>query len=175
MTKRWILSFLALLAGLAATTASANQAGPAGDPQYFIEGLACQGGKFSVKLPPTLPALLALAPRHGEKSLGTERWEGYTTTRKKIWFDGLVIDLVTYSNDPERYSLSAVTIRGAAWARLAPFAVGEDVDAVRAKLGDVSKDDWQLRSIYAGESESVRFETTKAGKVSAVIYECYTG
>lgn len=37
----------ACLALLAAVAAWANQAGPAGDPQYFVEGLTCQGGKKS--------------------------------------------------------------------------------------------------------------------------------
>ena len=168
-------TLLGLLAAFLALPCVANQAGPAGDPQYFVEGLACQGGKFSLTLPATLPALLALAPRHGEKNLETQRWEGYTTTHKQIFFDGLAVDVITYSNDPDKYSLGSVTIRSAAWARLAPFAVGEDVDSVRAKLGPIANDDWQLRSVYAGENESVRFQATRGGKVSAIIYECYTG
>ena len=160
---------------LSALPCLANQAGPAADPLTFVEGLACQGGKLSLRLPSTLPGLLALAARHGEKKLETQRWEGYTTTRTQVLFDGLAVDLVTYSNDPNKYSLERATIRSAAWAKLAPFAVGEDIDAVRATLGDLAKDDWQLRSVYSSENESIRFETTKAGKVSAIIYECYTG
>ena len=166
---------VAVLLAVSAGTGSANQAGPAGDPQYFVEGLACQGGKFSLRLPAKFPELLALAPKHGEQRLETQRWEGYTTTHKRIWFDGLSMDLITYSNDPDKYSLAGLTIRSAAWAKISPFAVGEPIDAVRAKLGDIAKDDVQLRSIYSGESESVRFETNRAGNVSAVIYECYTG
>ena len=174
MTKLRKALFAAFL-GLLGTTASANQAGPAGDPQYFVEGLACQGGKFGLRLPAKLPALLALGPKHGEQRLETQHWDGYTTTRKRIWFDGLSMDLVTYSNDPDKYSLETLTIRSEAWAKLAPFAVGDSIDAIRAKLGDVAKDDWQLRSVYAGESESVHFETMRAGNVSAIIYQCYTG
>jgi hypothetical protein len=165
----------ALLACLAAATASANQAGPAGDPQYFVEGLTCLGGKYGLRLPATLPGLLALGPRTAVERLDTQRWEGYTTTHQRIRLDGLSMHVITYSNDPNRYSLASLTIRSAAWTRLAPFAVGESVDEIRARLGDVAKDDWQLRSIYAGESESVHFETTRAGRVSAIIYECYTG
>ena len=168
-------TIIALVAVLAVFPCLANQAGPAADPQVFVEGLHCQTGRFALRLPATLPALLALAERHGEKSLETQRWDGYTTTRKRIWFDGLDLSLVTYSNDASRYSLETVTIRSAAWARLAPFAVGDDVDSVRATLGNAARDDWQLRSVYAGENESVRFRTTKAGKVSAILYECYTG
>jgi hypothetical protein len=169
------LTCLALLTGLAGATAWANQAGKAGDPQYFVEGLACQGGKFGLDLPAKLPALLAMGPRVGEEGLETQRWEGYTTTRKRIRFHGLTADVITYSNDPDKYSLASLTITSAAWANLAPFAVGESIDATRAKLGSIAQDDEQLRSIYAGENESVRFETTRAGKVKAIIYECYTG
>ena len=175
MIKLFAVPCLAWLTGFATAAAWGNQAGPAGDPQYFVEGLTCQGGKFSLRLPATLPALLALGPRLGEESLETQRWAGYTTTRKRLRFDGLSIEVVTYSNDAGKYSLAAATIRSAAWAKLAPFTVGETTEAVRAKLGSVSKDDVQLRSIYAGENESVHFETTRAGKVSAIIYECYTG
>ncbi|GAC1376570.1 MAG: hypothetical protein NVS3B3_15740 [Aquirhabdus sp.] len=164
----------ALLACLAVETGSANQAGPAGDPQYFVEGLACQSGKYGLRLPATLPGLLALGPRPAVKGLGTQRWKGYTTTYKRIRFDGLSMDLITYSNDPNRYSLASLTIRSTAWTMLAPFAVGESVDDIRARFGDVAKDDWQLRSIYSGENESVHFDT-RAGRVSAIIYECYTG
>ena len=169
---KWILAFTSVATGF---TASANQAGPAGDPQYFVEGLACQGGKFGLRLPAALPALLALGAKPGEETFETQRWEGYTTTHKRIRFDGMSVDLIAYSNDPNKYSLAGVTIRSAAWAKLAPFAVGEPIDAVRAKLGSIAKDDLQLRSIYAGENESVRFETTRGGNVSAIIYECYTG
>jgi hypothetical protein len=175
MARSFAAACLAVLTGFAGPSAWANQAGPAGDPQYFVEGLACQGGKFSLRLPATLPALLALGPKVGEESLETQRWEGYTTTRKRVRFDGLSIDVVTYSNDAKKYSLAAVTIRSAAWAKLAPFTVGETTEAARAKLGSVANDDVQLRSIYAGENESVRFETTRAGRVAAIIYECYTG
>src|SRR5258706_13700681 len=125
---------LALLPGLAGAAAWANQAGPAGDPQYFVEGLACQGGKFSLKLPATLPALLALGPRPRVERLETQRWEGYTTTHERVLFDGLYVDLIAYSNDPGRYSRAKVTIRSSSWARLVPFAFRPPSHAVRGKL-----------------------------------------
>ncbi len=164
---------LGLLA-LAASRAQANQAGKAGDPQYFLEGMRCLGEPFGLRLPSTLPELLALGAVQSEQVLEVEQWEGYKATRKIVRFKGLALGLVTYSNDPRRYSLASAEVRSRDWLRLTPFAVGESTEAVRQRLGDVAEDDMTLRSLYSGESDSVRFET-RAGRVSAVIYECYTG
>ena len=41
-------------------------------------------------------------------------------------------------------------------------------------LGSVAQYDQYMRSIYAGESDCVRFESRR-GRVTAVLYECYTG
>jgi hypothetical protein len=169
-----LCAIVAALAAAASSPVTANQAGPAGDPEYFVEGLRCLDGRHSMRLPKTLPALVKLAPVLKVEDLGTERWEGYTTTRRRFFFAGLTVGLVAYSNDANRYSLERVEIRGGQWARIAPFAVGEAIDSVRGKLGQIADDDVELRSIYQGENESVRFKT-KAGAVSAVIYQCYTG
>jgi hypothetical protein len=67
-----------------------------------------------------------------------------------------------------------VEIRSAAWARIAPFAVGEGVAGVRKRLGSIADADGELRSTYSGENESLRFETA-SGKVTAILYACYTG
>jgi hypothetical protein len=159
---------------LACATAQANQAGPAGDPEYFVEGLRCLGGKHSLVLPPTLPALLALAPGVRVKELRKERTDGNVLVHQLVSYDGLTINLIAYGRDPDRYSLEKVEIRSAAWARLSPFTVGKMIDEARAVLGPVSKDDDALRSVYSGENESLRFET-RSDRVSAIVYECYTG
>jgi hypothetical protein len=143
-------------------------------PQVFIEGLSCTNGKYGMRLPATLPKLLALAPVTKEEPQETERWDGYTTTRKRIHFEGLSMDIVTFSNNPNRYMVAAAELRSPAWARLTPFAVGESITAVRAKLGKPAEADEPLRATYAGENESLRFQT-RAGRVTAVVYECYTG
>ena len=159
---------------LAWGVACANQAGPAGDPEYFVEGLRCLGGKHSLVLPPTLPALLAMAPGVHVKDLRKERVEADVLVHRLVRFDGLDIALIAYGRDPHRYSLEKVEIRGSAWARVSPFAVGQTIDEARSILGPISKDDVTLRSVYSGENESLRFET-RGDRVSAVVYECYTG
>jgi hypothetical protein len=85
------------------------------------------------------------------------------------------MDVITYSNDPNRYSLASLTIRSAAWTRLAPFAVGESVDEIRAEARRRREGRLAAAVDLRRESESVHFETTRAGRVSAIIYECYTG
>ena len=153
---------------------TASIAGQAGEPQYFIEGLSCVGEPYGLKLPATLPELLAMSSVQSEQELQVEQWDGYTATRKTIRFKGLVVGLVTYSNDSKRYSLTSVEIRSSSWASLSPFRVGQSTAEVRQKLGGAGEDDSNLRSVYAGENESVHFET-RASHVTAVIYECYTG
>ena len=174
MKRGRLFALAAALAAAAISPAIANQAGPAGDPEYFVEGLRCLEGKHSLQLPKTLPALRNLAPVLKVEDLGVERWQGYTTIHRRIRFAGLTVGVVAYSNDANRYSLERVEIRGAQWARIAPFAVGETIESVRGKLGEIAVDDVTLRSIYSGENESLHFET-KSGKVSAIIYQCYTG
>jgi len=164
-----------LAAALACGAAHANQAGPAGDPEYFVEGLRCLDGKHSLVLPPTLPALVAMAPGVQVQDLRKEtNGDGETLVHQLVRYPGLAIQLVAYGRDRNRYSLEKVEIRSADWARLSPFAVGRTIGEARGILGEISKDDETLRSVYQGENESVRFET-KGERVSAIIYECYTG
>ncbi|HUL94947.1 MAG TPA: hypothetical protein VLT89_02990 [Usitatibacter sp.] len=161
-------------AALAGTAAHANQAGPAGDPEYYVEGLRCLGGKYSLTLPATLPRLMAVGPGARVEVLRREESDGDLLVHERVRFDGLILTLIAYGRDPDRYSLEKVEIRSATWGGLSPFTVGQDVDEARDVLGAVAHDDVQLRSVYSGENESLRFET-KAGRVAAVVYECYTG
>jgi len=149
-------------------------AGQAGEPEYFLEGMRCLGGPFGLRLPSTLPELLAMAPVLSEQVLQVEQWEGYKAIRKTVRFAGLTLGLVTFSNDPKRYALASAEIRSQDWLRIAPFGVGQGTGVVRKRLGRVAEDDLDLRSIYSGENESVRFQS-RSGRVTAVIYECYIG
>jgi len=151
-----------------------SQAGAAGNPEVFVEGLACNGGAHGLRLPATLPELMRLGRVQQETVQGTERWEGYTATRKTVSFQGLVLGIVTFSNQADRYMLSSAEISSASWQKLSPYVVGQPVKTVRSVLGAAAADDEQLRSTYTGESDSIRFETT-GGKVSKVVYQCYTG
>lgn len=147
---------------------------PSGEPEYFIEGMRCAGGKFGLRMPPSLPAVMALGQVMSKQILKTEQWEGYTTLHTRLQFDGMTLELIAFSNDPARYMLASIDIRSPAWARLSPFRVGQPVKDARKLLGPDAQEDTQFKALYAGENESVRFET-RANKVSAVIYQCYTG
>lgn len=173
MKPLWALAATVLLLSSSAPCV-AGHAGKAGEPEYFLEGMRCLEGPFAVRLPATLPELLAMAPVLSQQVLQVEQWEGYKATRKKVRFAGLTLGLVTFSNDPGRYSLASAEIRSEAWLRISPFGVGQDIDVIRRRLGRVAEDDLDLRSVYSGENESVHFQT-RSGRVTAVIYECYTG
>ncbi|RQP26293.1 hypothetical protein [Piscinibacter terrae] len=153
---------------------SVSLAGAAGNPEVFIEGLTCSAGAHGLRMPATLPELMRLGRVQQESVQGVEQWEGYTATRKTVSFPGLVLGIVTFSNQADRYMLSSAEISAATWQKLSPYAVGQPVKAVRSVLGAASADDTELRSTYTGENDSIRFETV-GGKVSKIVYQCYTG
>ena len=152
----------------------ANQAGPGPDPQYFLAGMRCVGGSYGLRLPATLPALNTMAPLVSTLILEVEKHEGYTATRKVLRFKGLTLGVVTFSNDPTRYALDSAEISSSAWRNIAPFRVGQRIEAAHKLLGVIADPDLYLRSTYTGEAESVRFES-RSGRITSVIYECYTG
>ena len=165
-----VVHAVAVLVAFSATC----RAGQAGEPEYFVENMRCLGEPFGLSLPPSLPELMAMAPVLSEQVQQVEQWEGYTSTAKTVRFKGLTLGLITFSNDPKRYSLSSAQVLSPAWARLSHFKVGQIAAAVHAVFGSVGEDDTDLRSKYSGENEGVRFET-REGHVTRVIYECYTG
>ena len=103
-----------------------------------------------------------------------EKWEGYTATRKYVYFSGLTLGLVVFSNDPNRYMVSFAEVTGPQWSQVAPFHVGESLQSIQHKLGSAAANDPELKASYGSESDSIRFESAE-GKIKKVTYACYTG
>jgi hypothetical protein len=126
----------------------------------------------SVRLPTKLSQLRALGRITDEQTIHVQEWDGYRTVEKTLRFEGLYVQVITFSNDPERYSLAAVYIESPSW-RLSPFRVGQPASEALARLGargSSSSGTWR----FSGESEALHLES-RSGRVHRVVYECYTG
>ncbi|HEY1092128.1 MAG TPA: hypothetical protein VGE47_13630 [Burkholderiaceae bacterium] len=137
-----------------------------------VPQLSCAGGAYGTRLPKGLSALRALGRIRDEQILRVEKWDGYTAIEKMIRFDGLYVQVITFSNDPERYNLAGVFIESSRWD-IAPIRVGQPAAPLLARLGakNTSRD---ATVKFTGESDSLFIES-RAGKVFRVVYDCYTG
>lgn len=140
----------------------------------YVEQFSCESGPFGLRLPQQLPNVMKLGSIEKEIIQNIEKWDGYTATRKYIEFRGLTLGLVTFSNDLNRYMVSFAEITSPRWSRIAPFRVGESVEAVRRKLGSSTTHDPELIAKYGSEGGDISFQSTR-GTIVKVTYACYTG
>ena len=146
--------------------------GSADPVRVALPGFQCTGMAQSVRLPSKLSQLRQLGRVTHEQVVHTQEWDGYKAVEKLIRFEGMRLRVVTFTNDPEKYSLSGAYIESSAW-NLSPFPIGQPIRAAVSRLGvtnPASNAVWQ----FSGESESLYLESRK-GKVFRVVYECYTG
>jgi hypothetical protein len=154
-----VLPLLCLQAGAATTEVS-------------LQSYACTSKAAGISLPKKLSSIRALGPRTAEESGDSQQWDGYTSTERTLHFKGMSLQLVTFSNDPERYLLSTATIDSGRWS-LSAIRIGQPTNQAFAALGYHGKPiDGSWR--FVGESESLYLEA-RAGKVSKLVFECYTG
>ena len=125
-------------------------------------------------LPVDARQIRSMAPLIREAVSEVERWDGYTATRRTLYFDGLELGLVEFSNGPSRVMVTHAEITSPKWNRLLPFKIRQPISAARDVLGDHAKDDAVLVRSYASESDSVQFRTS-GGSVVGVSYSCYSG
>lgn len=83
----------------------------ASDKSYIVN-FSCESAPFGLHLPASYLNLLRIAPVKSNAVTETENWEGYTTGRRDIAFDGLFLRVITFSNDPERYMVALATVTG---------------------------------------------------------------
>jgi len=145
----------------------------AADPiSVNLPGFHCTGMKESVRLPGKLSQLRKLGKLNEEQTIRVEEWDGYTAIEKLLRFNGLYVQVITFTNDPERYNLAAVYVETPGWS-VSPVRVGVAADEPLSRLGAIRpgpSGTWR----FAGESDSLYVEA-RNGKVFRVVYECYTG
>jgi len=159
---------------IAALLASTVSVCAFGQESVYMEDIRCVGGPFGMKLPKDARKLLSMARLVSEAVDEVERWDGYTATRKTLYFDGLELGVVELSNDPARLMVTHADITNAKWNHLLPFKIRQPVSVARAVLGGFAKDDARLSRSYASESDSLQFRTS-GGRLFGVSYSCYSG
>ena len=116
--------------------------------------------------------LRSLGKLISEETFRVEEWEGYKAIERLLRFNGLSVQVITFTNAPERYSLAAVYLESSVWS-LGPYRVGQPAAPLVKQLGAKnfsSNATWH----FNGESESLQIEA-RSGKVHRIVYECYTG
>ncbi len=163
-----MLHRLCVAVGVAALTVIA-----AAEPvSVNLPGFHCTGMKESVRLPGKLSQLRKLGKLNDEQTIHVEEWDGYKAIEKLLRFDGLHVQVITFTNDSERYNLAAVYIEAPGWS-VSPVRVGALASEPLSRLGAVKPEPngtWR----FAGESDSLYVEA-RNGRVFRVVYECYTG
>jgi hypothetical protein len=139
--------------------------------EVSARSVSCFGGAYGARLPGKLSELRQLGEVRVEQPVRVEEWDGYKAIEKRLQFDGLSVNIITFSNDPERYSLASLSVQSSRWS-VSPFRVGEPPVSLFELLGVklVSTGAWR----FQGESDSLYVEV-REGKVVRIAYECYTG
>jgi hypothetical protein len=161
--RYWIVSFCLL--GQFSTQAAESTS-------VQLPGFSCVGGAESIKLPSRLSQVRAMAHLQKQEVVHTEQWDGYKAIEIAHYFPGLVVVAVTFTNEPERYNLSAARIFDAEWS-LSPFQIGQRVEPHLRRLGVTGKvkdGTWRID----GETDGLVLEV-KGGRIVDITYDCYTG
>ena len=138
------------------------------------EPVRCMNGPFGLKLPPDLRQVRALGRLVREQAAEVEQSEGYTATRKTLYFDGLELGVVELSNDETRLIVTRAVVDDEQWNGITPFKIGQPVSAARKLLGTAAADDPELRKSYAGNGYTLQVQSF-GGVVTRVMYQCYSG
>jgi hypothetical protein len=137
-----------------------------------LPDFACATGAYGVRLPPKLSALRLLGKLEQEKVVSTEQWDDYQTVELILRFKGLSLQVITFTNDPERYNVAAMAIESPRWV-VSPLQVGQPSAAPLTRMGvraGITDGAWR----FEGESDALYVEARR-GKIHRVFYECYTG
>ncbi|QDZ29640.1 hypothetical protein [Noviherbaspirillum sp. UKPF54] len=140
----------------------------------YIGNFSCEEAPFGLHLPGSYSSLLRIAPVKSNTVIDTENWEGYTTSRRDITFEGLSLRVITFSNDLERYmtALATVTKNGPWNANI--FKLGQPLQEVQRAL---ERYDAALSSedSIGNEAGELKFIFGPDAKVKSMNYSCYTG
>jgi hypothetical protein len=145
---------------------------PEANAQTYVADLSCTTGPYRVRLPKTYRALRVLAPLKRERVLQKEEQDGHTTVYRELRFNGLELELVTYSNKPNQYVLSSAVLSTAAWRIGGQLRVGTAARiALKGLAPQPYPNDGELE--FNGDADSIR-ATLSRGRILDVEYSCAT-
>jgi hypothetical protein len=145
---------------------------PEAKAQTYVADLSCTTGPYRVRLPKTYRAVRVLAPLKRERVLQKEEQDGHTVVYRELRFNGLELELVTYSNKPNQYVLSSAVLSSAAWRIGGQLRVGTAARiALKGLTPQPYPSDGELE--FNGDADSIRV-TLSRGRVLDVEYSCAT-
>jgi len=145
---------------------------PEAKAQTYVADLSCTSGPFRVKLPKSYKALRVLAPLKRERVLQKEEQDGQTTVYRELRFNGLELEVVTYSNKPNQFVLSSAVLSTPSWRIGGQLRVGTAARiALKGLAAPPYPSDGELE--FNGDSDSIRV-TLSRGRILDVEFSCAT-
>ena len=141
-----------------------------GNTSHFIEKLSCDSGPYSLKLPKTYAELKRIAPLVSERLVRDQDFGTHRARYRELVFNGLRLEVVTYSNEPEAFPVALAEIRNSSWKIAGPFRFGQ---ALPAKVGDVETKALAGTGTieFSGEEDTVRIRLV-GRRVMGLTYLC---
>jgi hypothetical protein len=136
---------------------------------YTVADLSCTKGPYRLKLPKSYRAVRGLGTIRRDRVLKIEDRGPYTATHRELRFNGLEIELVTFSNEPGRYALTKAIITTSNWRIAGALRVGAPAKSALRGLANQSPRDGELE--FSGATDTVRVNLA-AGRVLDVEYSC---
>lgn len=155
---------IALALGVASFEVSAQS--------YNVADLSCTKGPYRLKLPKSYRAVRGLGAIRRDRVLKIEHHGTYTASYRELRFNGLEIELVTFSNQPGGYALTKAIITTSNWRIGGPLRVGAPAKSALRGLANESPRDGELE--FNGATDSLRVNLA-AGRVLDLEYSCQPG
>ena len=141
-----------------------------GNTSHFIDKLSCDSGPYSLKLPQTYAELKKIGSLVNERLLRDLDLGTYRARHRELQFNGLRLEVVTYSHEPDKFYITQAEIRSSQWKISGPFRYGHSLPAV---VGDVHTK--TLRSTatveFSGDEDTVRVRLV-GRRVMGLTYLC---
>ena len=147
--------------------------GAKADEVTYVDTFTCVGGPFGLRLPLSLQELRRYDVIEGERVVSTHSWGEYDTHEEEIWFDGLRLSLITFSNNPARYLLARASVTKPGLKIAGPLWVGQPSGVARETLREFGVALPQSRS-FGSEAGTVTIYF-EVDTISEIRYSCYTG
>jgi hypothetical protein len=139
---------------------------------YSVADLSCTKGPYRLKLPKSYKGVRGLGAIQRDRVMRIEDHGTYTITHRELRFNGLEIELMTFSNEPSRYVVTRAIITTSNWRIAAPLRVGAPAKSALRGLANESPRDGELE--FSGGGDSVRVALA-AGRIFDLEYSCQPG
>ena len=162
-------TLLAILFAAVSLPLSFHAAGR-GNTSHFIDKLSCDSGPYSLKLPQTYAELKKIGSLVSERLVRDQDFGTHRARFRELVFNGLKLEVVTYSYEPDKFYVSQAEIRSASWKIAGPFRYGHALPAV---VGDVHTNTLRSTSTieFSGNEDTVRVRLV-GRRVMGLTYLC---